>query len=248
MAGAGSPVFSLVMDSNTVAELINVSIGYQGKSILEGISLSIERGTIIGVIGPNGGGKSTFVKTILGLIPTVSGSVRYPDGITFGYVPQSPLLDRIFPLSVAEIVTMGTYSYVPFLKNPGSEEMGKVRNAVEKVGIKHLMHRPFRLLSGGEKQRALLARAIVSEPDLMILDEPTASVDMEGESEIMSLIDEMKGSKKFTIIMVSHYVDSLIEHSENFTIIDKDRNFFLFGDKEEVLKSHVFRSISRQID
>lgn len=235
------------MNSETVAELINLSIGYEGKSILEGISLEIEKGTTIGVIGPNGGGKSTFVKTLLGLVPPVSGSVRYPDNVTFGYVPQNPSFDRMFPLTVCEVVTMGCYSHLSLFSNPGPEEKERVFNATEKVGIRHLIERPFRSLSGGEKQRALIARALVSEPDMIVLDEPTASVDIEGEYELISLIGEMKESKKFTIIIVSHYVDSLIRHNEKFMIINKDRNLFIFGDKEEVLENPVSSNIPGHI-
>lgn len=238
-----SPYY-FIMESNIVAELKNVSIGYEGKSIIEGISMRITRGDLIGFVGPNGGGKTTLVKTLLGLIPPVRGSLAYTDGITFGYVPQNSSFDSIFPLSVQEVIRMGTYARVPFTRSPAAEDMQKVHEAADRLGIKHLIDRPFRSLSGGEKQRALIARAIVSEPDLMVLDEPTASVDLKGESEIMSLISEMKTSKQFTIIIVSHYIASLVHHAEKITMIDKDRNFFLFEDKAVALGNPVLRSFS----
>lgn len=234
------------MESDIVAELKDVSIGYDEKSILDGISMQIKRGTLIGIVGPNGGGKTTLVKTLLGLMPPVKGSLSYTDNIKFGYVPQNTTFDRIFPLSVREVVTMGRYSHIHFLASPGPEDADKVLDAVKKVGIDHLLDRPFRSLSGGEKQRALLAKAVVSEPDLLVMDEPTASIDQKGESEIMSLIDQMQASMKFTIIIVSHYINSIVNHADKITYIDKDRNLFLFEDKADALENPDFKSFSGQ--
>lgn len=234
------------MENDIVAELKDVSIGYDNKSIIDNISMQIKRGNLIGFVGPNGGGKTTLVKTLLGLIQPVKGSLTYTEGIKFGYVPQNMSFDSIFPLSVREIVIMGRYSHIPFLGSPGTDDINKVYDTARKVGIGHLIDRPFRSLSGGEKQRTLLARAMVSEPDMMIMDEPTASIDQKGESEIMSLIDQMKASMKFTIIIVSHYINSIVNHADKITFIDKDRNVFLFEDKADALENPDFKSFSGQ--
>lgn len=234
------------MESNTVTELKDVSIGYNGKPIIDGISMQITRGTLIGFVGPNGGGKTTLVKTMLGFIPPIKGTVDHTSGITLGYVPQSTSFDRLFPLSVREVITMGRYSRIPFFANPGRDDNQKVIEAAKQTGIVHLINRPYRSLSGGEKQRALLARAIVSEPDLMVLDEPTSSVDKKGESEIMSLIVEMKAIKEFTIIIVSHHMDSLVQHTEKIAVIDKDQNIFCFEDKEDAFHNAAFNTFFGQ--
>lgn len=234
------------MESNIVTELKDVSVGYNGKSVIGGISMRITRGALVGFVGPNGGGKTTLVKTMLGLIPPIKGTVDHICGITFGYVPQSMSFDRLFPLSVREIITMGCYSRIPFFANPGQEDDEKVIEAAKQTGIEHLIDHPYRSLSGGEKQRALLARAIVSEPDLMVLDEPTSSVDKKGESEIMSLIVEMKASGEFAIIIVSHHMDSLIQHAEKIAVIDKNRNIFSFVDKEDAFHNAAFNTFLGQ--
>lgn len=222
------------MKNKKLAELKDVSIGYNNKKILDHISFDIEKGKLIGVIGPNGGGKSTLLKTLLGLIPPLDGTLSYRDCITFGYVPQSSEFDRIFPLSVKEIVLMGRYSRVPFARKPGRNDIDVARDAISKTGIDHLQDQTFRSLSGGERQRVLLARAIAGEPDIIAMDEPTASVDSKGEKEIMNLIKEIKENRKFTIIMVSHFIDSLVKYSDELLVVDKDRSLFRHGSISEI--------------
>lgn len=217
-------------------KLENLIIGYDKKGLLGSINLSIEQGQFWGIIGPNGGGKTTLLKTILGLIPPVRGKVEYGKdrSLIFGYVPQRESFDHIFPVSVFEFVTMGRYIRVPVGRRIGEEDQRIVIECLQKVEIPHLKNRPFRSLSGGEKQRALLARALAGEPDVLILDEPTASMDIKGETAIMELIRKIKEEEKLTVIMVSHFLNAVARFADHVAMVDKDDDFFRAGTIEEV--------------
>jgi len=243
-----TPVYLLIMENEKLIQLRDVSIGYEGISLIDHIYIEINKGKLVGMVGPNGGGKSTLLKTLLGLVPPVTGRLLYKENITFGYVPQSVTFDRIFPLSVLEIVIMGRYARVPFTRKPDKNDMDIVRVTMVRTGIDHLKDRTFRSLSGGEKQRVLLARAIAGGPDIIAMDEPTASIDSKGEAEIMSLIKDMKENKEFTIIMVSHFIDSLIKFSDELVMVDKDRALFKHGDISDFTdKQYINEIFSKDI-
>ncbi|NIP29670.1 MAG: ATP-binding cassette domain-containing protein [Candidatus Dadabacteria bacterium] len=226
------------MHNNAVVEFENVQIGYDKRPILERVlDLTILREQFWGIVGPNGGGKTTFLKTIIGLLPPVSGHVHYEYSPVFGYVPQFSTFDDIYPFSVKEFVSMGRYSRIPIGAGIGKKDKEKIMQCIEMVDISHIMNRPFRSLSGGEKQRALLARSLAGYPDILILDEPTASVDWKGESEIMSLINKIRKDSKFTVLMVSHYLDTIKKYSENVILIDKDKNIFQHGTNDQLINS-----------
>ena len=215
-----------------VLRLEDVSIGFNKVPLLEGVELSVSRNEFWGVVGPNGGGKTTLLKTILGLKEVIKGKYVISEYIRFGYVPQHEKFDDIFPISVLELVGMGRYSKVPFGIRMGISDWEIVNESIEKVGISHLRNKTFRSLSGGEKQRALIAKAITSDPDVLVLDEPTASLDVKGEAEVMSLIHNLKKEFNLTIIMVSHFIDTIEKYTDKIVLIDKDNNFFLSCDKE----------------
>ena len=218
-------------------ELQNISIGYEKKSLLDISDISIDSGQFWGVLGPNGSGKSTLLKTILGLIPPVQGKVDLENDVVFGYVPQNEKLDSIFPISVYELVSMGRYSRVPAGRKLSEEDRAKIEESLEKVGITHLKDRTFRSLSGGEKQRSLLGRAIAGEPDVLVLDEPTAAVDIKGEAQIMSLVKSIKKESGITVLMVSHFLNTISAFSDHIILIDKDNEFFQAGEKSQILNT-----------
>jgi ABC-type Mn2+/Zn2+ transport system ATPase subunit len=217
-------------------KLKNVTIGYEKIGLLESINLSIERDQFWGIMGPNGSGKSTLIKTILGLIPPVSGNIGSENVIIFGYVPQHEKFDPLFPISVCEIVSMGRYSRVPSGRKLSKADSEIVQRSMDNVGILQLKDRTFRSLSGGEKQRTLLARAIAGEPDILVLDEPTASVDIKGEAQIMQLVRNIQTESKLAVLMVSHFLNTVSEFSDHLILIDRDSNIFQAGTKSEVLK------------
>lgn len=226
------------MQNNSIVEFENVQIGYDKRPLLNRvIDISILREEFWGIVGPNGGGKSTFLKTVLGLLPPISGNVHYEYNPVFGYVPQFSTFDDIYPFSVKEFVAMGRYSRIPIGGGVVKKDKEKIMQCIEMVDIKHIMNRPFRSLSGGEKQRALLARSLAGYPDILILDEPTASVDWKGESEIMTLIDQIRKDSKFTVLMVSHYLDTIKKYSEKVILIDKNNNIFQYGTNDELINT-----------
>lgn len=215
----------------------NLTIGYEKKSLLRTADIKIDNGQFWGVLGPNGSGKSTLLKTILGLTPPIKGEIKAEKSIVFGYVPQNETFDEIYPISVYELISMGRYSRVPVGKKLSAEDRAVVEESIEKVGVAHLEDRTFRSLSGGEKQRALLARAIAGEPDILVLDEPTAAVDIKGEAQIMSLVKAIKQESGLTVLMVSHFLNTISAFSDHIVLIDKDNDFFQAGEKEKILSS-----------
>ena len=215
--------------------LEDVTIGYENKGILGPFDLAVERGQFWGILGQNGGGKSTLLKTLLGLLPPVSGRIESEAGIVFGYVPQNERFDPIFPVSVDEAVSMGRYSRVPSGKRLTKSDREQITRSLEKTGVLNLKDRTFRSLSGGEKQRALLARAISGEPDVLVLDEPTASVDVKGEVQIMELVQKIGAEDGLTVLMVSHFLNTVTKYADRIILIDKDSGYFKAGGRSEVL-------------
>lgn len=194
---------------DTVIALEDVSYAYGALSALQGVSLSVRRGEFLGIIGPNAGGKSTLLKLILGLLKPQRGSVRVlgqaPGKAVrhLGYVPQHPGFARDFPVSVEQVVLMGC------LQDgwPGrwrAADHQAARQALAQVEAEDLAHRQVGALSGGQMQRVLLARALVGHPEVLILDEPTASIDQRMEVEIFDLLRRL--ARSHTILVVSHDV------------------------------------------
>lgn len=197
----------------TLAEAHEVTLGYPERTeILKGVSFSLYERDFVGVIGPNGGGKTTLVKGLLGLIPTQSGRWIFRDEQgrqiprpAIGYVPQQSKLDKTFPISVQEVVQYGLVN-TP-LWHTKQWEQRKVREELERVGMYEYRKTPIGKLSGGQLQKVLLARAIVSNPRLLILDEPNTYVDQHFESQLYDLLPEI--NKNSAIVLVSHDIGSV---------------------------------------
>lgn len=217
-------------------KLENVSIGYEKNVFIDSINLAIDRNQFWGVLGSNGSGKTTLLKTVLNLTPKMSGNIILHKSLVLGYVPQNEKFDPIFPISACEMVSMGRYSRVKTGSRLSKRDIEVVERSMESVGISHLKNCTFRSLSGGEKQRTLLARAIAGEPDILVLDEPTASVDIKGEAEIMKLVKNIQTESKLAVLMVSHFLNTVSEYSDHLILIDKDSNIFHAGDKAEILQ------------
>ena len=232
---------------NELIKLDDVSIGFGKTPIIRGIDLTLISGQFWGVIGPNGGGKSTLLKTVIGLTEPLSGSYKIKEGLRFGYVPQHEKYDNLFPVSVEEMVTMGRYSRVPFGGRLNQEDRETVRISIEKTGISKLSKKIFRELSGGEKQKVLIAKAICGNPDVLVLDEPTSSLDLKGEAEIMSLIKDLKDELNLTVIMVSHFADTISKYADSVILVDKDNGVFLPCSMEDaVCNQHIKRYFGLQ--
>ena len=193
----------------TLLTLQDVSLGYDNRAVLEHLSFTVECGECLALVGPNGAGKTTLLRGILGLIPILAGQIAYGfDRSTSppGYVPQRDTLDPIFPLTVFEVVLMGTYGRLALLRPVGRQQRQLATHCLEQVGLADLAERPFWVLSGGQKQRVLMARALAVEPHLLVLDEPTAGIDPGAATAIMDLIAQLNHDQGLTVVLVSHHL------------------------------------------
>jgi len=203
----------------------NLSFAYQDTPILQNASFSIYDGEFIGIIGPNGGGKTTLLKLILGFLSPQSGTVSIfgecPENALsdVGYVPQALRFDRQFPISVYELVLMGRLAYLPWYGVYAKEDREAAFKALDQVELRQYADAPFGTLSGGQAQRALIARALASDPKILLLDEPTASVDSAAESYIYALLKELQG--KMTIVMVTHDLNAAIDQVQRVLCVQR---------------------------
>lgn len=180
-------------DTTTLISLDRVSVTAGASLIVDQVSMAIHAGEIVTLIGPNGAGKSTVIRAILGLIKTSSGKISKQAGLRIGYMPQRLQMDRTIPLDVKGFLNIWRYS--------GSMP---VKHALAQVGADHLADRPMQTISGGELQRILLARALLRNPQLLVLDEPVQGVDLHGQTELYRLIGEIRDRYRCAVLMVSH--------------------------------------------
>ena len=185
-----------------------LSLMLGGVKVLEGLTLSVYEKDFLGIVGPNGGGKTSFLRVILGLEKPSEGRVIVFGGLPgsspgrIGYVPQRLFFDREFPLCVRDLVLMGRLSKKKLFQHYNQADRDKVESAIHIAGLERLADRRIGELSGGELQRALIARALAGEPELLLLDEPTASIDPEMKTTIYDLLEQLK--EKLTILLVTH--------------------------------------------
>jgi ABC-type Mn2+/Zn2+ transport system ATPase subunit len=193
--------------ASPVLALRDVSLGYDGRAVLQHLTFEVEEGEFLALLGPNGAGKSTLLRGILGLIPVLAGRIEH--GVDRaasppGYVPQRDSLDPIFPLTAAEVVLMGTYARLGPLHPIGRTQHRMAATALEQVGLTAIAEAPFWALSGGQKQRVLIARALAAEPRVLLLDEPTAGVDPGAAAAIMEVISRLNRERGLTVVLVTH--------------------------------------------
>lgn len=197
-----------------IIEVENVSFAYKNRRILENVSFSIRKGEFIGIFGPNGGGKTTLLKLLMGFLRPDTGSIKIFDKAPkearseIAYVPQNIHFDRFFPITVQEVVMSGRLSHLPWYGRYLQKDEDAATKVMESLELLHLKNYAFGSLSGGQAQRTLIARALVSSPEILLLDEPTASVDAKAESEIYKILEELKG--RVTILMVTHHLSTAI--------------------------------------
>ncbi len=216
----------------------NASMGYDGKVIVSNLSLKINEGDYICIVGENGSGKTTLMKCLLGLIQPLSGSITFGGGLAqneIGYLPQQTILQKDFPASVDEVVLSGclnkkyTLFYSKAQKKTASENM-------ERTGIFGIRKKCFRELSGGQKQRVMLARALCATHKLLILDEPVTGLDPVAQQEMYGLIAELN-NQGITVIMVSHDITAAVNHSSK--ILHLAKNDYFFGTTHQYLHADI---------
>jgi len=195
----------------------DLTVAYQRKPVIWDVDLDLPEGKLVAVIGPNGAGKSTLLKACLDLIPKTSGWVHVygkpyrENRHLVGYVPQRESVDWDFPVSVADVVAMGTYRRLGWFRPVGAPEKAAAMAALAKVGIAHLADRQIRQLSGGQQQRVFLARALVQDARLYFMDEPFAAVDAGTEQAIVALLKELRDTGR-TCVVVHHDLSTVIQY------------------------------------
>ncbi|PKM88845.1 MAG: ABC transporter [Firmicutes bacterium HGW-Firmicutes-12] len=201
----------------SVLHIKDLSVYYANTRALVGVNLDIEEGEYLGIIGPNGGGKSTLLKAILGLVSPTTGEIKIygkspgHTGTRLGYVPQLVSLDKSFPLTVEQVVLQGRLRpQLTLFHRYRAEDRERVKEVLKQVGIYKLRERMLSELSGGEFQKMLIARALAVNPKMLLLDEPTASVDAEARKQIYQLLQEL--NKTMTIILVTHDLMAVSSH------------------------------------
>ena len=226
---------------NTAIEFRDTSLGYGRLTVLKGLTFSIEEGDFLGIIGPNGSGKTTILRAILGVLKPSHGAVHVRRGLKFGYVMQRQALDEIFPLTVLDVVSMGRLGRVGPLRRFSENDWDKIDQALSITGIADLRGKSYRELSGGQKQRVLVARALASEPEVLLLDEPTNDLDIQGEEQVMTLIREIHLSLGITIVLVSHLLNVVFNYVHRVMFL-KDKRMRIY-EKEEALQPELLSEI-----
>jgi len=193
---------------NPWARLADAAVGYDGKPVLRGLTLDLPRGRFTAVVGENGSGKTTLLKTLAGILPAVEGRVEFSGANgaqpVLGYVPQRDSLDPLWPLSAFEVALMGTYGRLGAGRAAGEAEHRFARECLAQTGAADLERKAFSVLSGGQKQRVLIARALATQPEVLLLDEPTAGIDPETTQAVMEMLSRLHREQQLTILMVNH--------------------------------------------
>lgn len=226
----------------------NLCVKVNGRHLIEGITFSVDEGSIVAVIGPNGAGKTTLVKAVLRLIPSTGSvlifGIPYTDKhscINIGYVPQRLEFDRTFPLTVSELLscTVPPILSFPFIKK--RQKKAYIDRLLEIVGVRDLAKRSIGSLSGGELQRVMIAKAIVNEPKILFLDEPASGVDIEGQERFYDLIRRLNKENGLTVILISHDLNIVYRFADNVFCLNQ--RLICSGKPAEALTNEVIRSV-----
>ncbi|MDZ4772986.1 MAG: ATP-binding cassette domain-containing protein [Planctomycetota bacterium] len=188
---------------SVLLRLDRAAFGYGRRTVVSGVDLAVGAGDFLGIVGPNGSGKTTLFRGILGLIPPLAGRVERTSA-AIGYVPQRETLDPIYPLSVTEVVAMGAYGRLRGLRTLRRVDRDLARDCLARVGLAERAHDAFASLSGGQRQRVLIARALMTRPQLLLLDEPTSGVDRGAQAHILELLIGLNTREHMAILLVSH--------------------------------------------
>lgn len=208
------------------AEVTGLSVAYRSDPVLRAVDLRLPAGVVMGVVGPNGAGKSTLIKAMLGLVTPLTGEVRFfgqslaKARRRVGYVPQSTSVDWDFPTTVRDVVMMGTYGRLGWLRRPGATERSATEAAMEQVGISDLAGRQIGELSGGQRQRTFLARTLVQAPELYIMDEPFVGVDARSQGAIVQVLHDLRASGA-TVLIVHHDLATVREYCDQVTLLNR---------------------------
>ena len=231
---------------NKVLEVKDLSFSYPDKSILHRLSFDVDAGDFMCIVGTNGTGKSTLLKLILNQLSPLEGEIKllgtnsekYKDFASIAYVSQKATnINRDFPATVEEVVSLGLYSKKGLFKRNTKEDKKLIDSALERVGMLDYKHRQIGYLSGGQQQRVFIAKALISNPRIIFLDEPTTGIDIRAVDSICCLLGDLNKNSGITIVMVTHDISSIIYHSNKILVLTEDGS-------GEVMTSEEFNSQS----
>lgn len=234
-------------------EGLDYSIG--NKEILRDINLSLQEGRFLGIVGPNGGGKTTLLKIILGILKPSSGTVRIKGDSPvnaikkglFGYLPQALRIDLNFPASSINVVLTGLYGKIGYMRFPSGIHYEKAMEALRTMGMEELAFEIFGNLSAGQQQRVLAARALVGDPEILILDEPSTGIDVVGQEDFYHLLKGLQKRLNLTIIMVSHDIGALTGYVDEVACLNRTLHYH--GSPVQALTEDVLsRLYGRSVD
>lgn len=203
----------------SVVRLSGVDCAYNSERVLSGVSLDIAADDFVGVVGPSGSGKTTLLRVLLGSLKPVAGTVERQHGLRIGYVPQIQTINWNFPVTVSEVVLMArnTKRRLPWAS---PTEARQIASTLERLGIADLAHRQIRALSGGQQQRVFIARALINEPDLLLMDEPTSGVDVRTRHDVLHLLDELNHSG-LAIVLSTHDLNEIAAHLPKIVCLNR---------------------------
>jgi ABC-type cobalamin/Fe3+-siderophores transport system ATPase subunit len=239
--------------NNTIVRIENAVVAYREDVALCDVSLEVKRGEFLGIIGPNGAGKTTLITIINGLGKLLQGHVWVlgqsisrgsVDGVRkkIGYVSQLQNIDPRMPISVQEVVMVGRYGQLGLFRRPHKADFTVVDKMLELVGMSHLAKRPIGHLSGGEQQRVAIARALAQEPEMLLLDEPTASLDWRAQRELLELIKEIHEAQNLTTLFVTHDLNALPDICDRVVLM-REGKIWQQGVPEQVLKQDILSQL-----
>ena len=228
------------MPASPIIEIKNLSAGYDNRTVLHDINLTIYEHDFLGIIGPNGGGKTTLIKCILGLLKPTAGEILYhpcsplPESVgsqcpplnarlSMGYLPQYSSIARKFPITVDEVILSGLSSKKPLASRFNTRHREKARHVIARMGLEGMEQRAIGALSGGQLQRALLGRAIISDPQAVILDEPNTYIDKRFEARLYELLAEI--NKDCAIILVSHDIGTVLQQVKSIACVNETLDY-----------------------
>lgn len=214
--------------SEKLIDIKNLTVGYDSKVVLENANFSLSENDFVGVIGPNGGGKTTLLKAILGLVKPVSGEIVFSEklknrGGDIGYLPQVNKFDSRFPISVYDVILSGLIDHKNWYRRVSKQDKEKVEAIIDELGIRKIAKKSIGELSGGQMQRAFLGRALVSDPKLLVLDEPDTYVDNQFEGELYRKLVEL--NRQMAILLVSHDVGTISTYVKSIACVNRQLHY-----------------------
>ncbi|GIO28675.1 metal ABC transporter ATP-binding protein [Ornithinibacillus bavariensis] len=246
------------MNDKSIISLQDISYSYEKKVVLDHINFTIDKGSFIGLIGPNGGGKTTLIKLILGILKPASGSIslfnqpieQFKDWRKIGFVSQkSNSFNKGFPATVFEVVSTGLTSKIGYFKFFTQKHKASIKKAIELVGMDEYVYENIGNLSGGQQQRVFIARSLVSQPELLILDEPTVGVDTENVKRFYELLHDLNRNQGITLLLVTHDTGTVTKFATDVACLNKTLHFHgKPGDYEKLSSEELSRAYGHSVN